>query len=385
MSDLFFTENMTTTKASNVGAEKYLTNLQLHTYAGQSDIKPIRIGNFASSTTLLIYTSDPNITFSFNAARGFVSAIDYRVDSGAVGEALYVKVTAPFDAEEGERTSKIMTAAGESVTVSYFIAESDKGDTEVSKLERFMGEETIQIVEQFEREGEILTLLHYDPVSKPLVPEICPQRLSKRLYQSLYDPAEWCNPSNSVVGYRLAETYHTKAFIGDNALEQNSLYDFLNGQLDYEDKNMILLPPDFAGFNPKPIAKRVPFGDGITFQTPVFQHAQWIVLRDNGQYGLTNIRQQKYFKGQFLMWSAELQRVNYPGIGSDEGFLPWNQLYDVNGKIVQYVKSWSTLAFDDPYCDDPYDPYCDIPYSSFSTIEYDEKTRTTSYTTWRGE
>ena len=59
----------------------------------------------------------------------------------------------------------------------------------------------------------------------------------------------------------------------------------------------------------------------------------------------------KYFAGQFLYYLADLQRVNYPGAGSGVSFLPWNQLYDVRGKLIDYVRSFSESIFD------PYDPY----------------------------
>ena len=100
------------------------------------------------------------------------------------------------------------------------------------------------------------------------------------------------------------------------------------------------------------------FAGVLSVQTFAFQHTQFTVKRNEGEYSLVNIRKQSYYKGQFLFYTCDLIRINYPGIGSDVGFLPWNQLYNQDGKVIQYVKSWSRMDRSDPYCGDPYDPYC---------------------------
>lgn len=349
MSDLFFTANKTTTDASKAES---ITSIDLQTYAGQSDTVSFRIGNRGESESILLYSSDPNLSFSFHDSRGYAPALDYVAPSGRVGETVFLKVTAPLDAIEGMRISSINTTDAElSLGVNYFLASTDQGDTEVSKIERFTGSETINILEQFENEGEAVVLTRYDPLPKPNLCDSPTEPMSPRAWESRYDVAEWCNPGNPSVGYELVDTYATKAFIGDQSLDQNTIHDFIAGELNYQDENRILLPPDFEGFNPKPIHKKVPFGRGVTFQTQAYQRTVWTVERDNGTYGLLNIRQSKYFRGQFLCFVADLARVNFPGVESSVGWLPWNILFDTHGKQIHYVKSWSNVV------DDPYDPY----------------------------
>lgn len=54
-------------------------SIQMSTWAGQeSDPSPIRIGNTgATDLTILVYSTDPNVTISLDARRGFGSALDY--------------------------------------------------------------------------------------------------------------------------------------------------------------------------------------------------------------------------------------------------------------------------------------------------------------------
>jgi hypothetical protein len=350
----FFTTNLLTTVASNVPSSERVTSISMQSYAGQDDQTVFRIGNDTTNATMLVYSTDPNITISYNEARGFAPALNYTVEGGCVGSTIFVKLSSPLDPIEGDRTGQIVVGS-EILSVSYFLASTHEGNTNRSPAERFAGTETFNLLEQFEIEGEAVVIYRYDPISKPLgCPEVA---VSSDVFASLNDPAEMCNPRNTIVGYRLVETYPTKAFIGDQDLDQNTLHDFLRGGIVFSDTTRILIPPEFQGFNPKPLHKRVMFAGGITFQTPTFQHTQFTLKRNDGEYSLTNIRKQSYFKGQFLFYSADLARINYPGVGSDVGFLPWNQLYDEHGKIVHYVKSWSILDRNDPYCD-PQNPYC---------------------------
>lgn len=371
---------MTTVVASNVTDSEKVTSINLQTYAGQTDLIEFRIG---SSTTqdLLVYSTDPNITMSYNEARGFAPALDYSVGVDTVGSTIFVKLSSPLNPVEGDRSGQII-AGNEILSVNYFLASTHEGDTTTSPAERFAGDETFNILDQFDIEGEAVIVYRYDPITKPIFGDPV-KAVSSDVFASLADPAEMCNPKNSIVGYRLIDSYPTKSFIGDQDLDQNTLHDFLNGGLVFSDVSRILLPPDFQGFNPKPLHKRVMFAGGISFQTPVFQHTQFSIKRNDGEYALLNIRKQSYFKGQFLFYSADLARINYPGIGSDEGFLMWNQLYDEHGKIVHYVKSWSRMDRNDPYCN-PDDPYCyNAAELGLQTMELENDTIVIK--TWTGE
>lgn len=324
----------------------------MQSYAGQTDQTEFRIGADISGVNTLVYSTDPNIEMSFNDARGFAPALTYSVGAGAVGSTIFVKLSAPLDPTEGDRTSQII-AGNEVLSVAYFLASTNQGDTERSPADRFLGTETINILEQFQIEGESVIVYRHDPIPKPT--EVPTTAVSIDRFASLNDPAEWCNPNNPISGYILQDVYPTKVFIGDQDLTVDTLHDYLAGTLTFSDVSRILLPPDFSGFNPSAVRKQVAFGSGITTQTPAFQRTQWTIKRNNAEYALLNIRKQSYFRGQFLYFIADLARVNYPGADSTDGFLPWNQLYDVDGKIIQYVKPWSRVE----RCD-PYNPYCDV-------------------------
>lgn len=362
---------MLTTVASNVPASERVTSINMESYAGQDDENEFRIGNDGTTTSdILVYTTDPNITISLNSARGFAPGLNYSVEAGAVGSTIFVKLSAPLDPVEGDRIGNIF-AGNDILSISYFLASTHESDTDRPPIERFLGTETVNILDQFENEGEAIVIYRYDPIEKPLFGSPL-KAVSSDLFASLVDPGEMCNPKNTIVGYRLAETYPTKAFVGDEDLEQNFLHDFTNRNLIYSDTTRVLLPPDFSGFDPKPLHKRVMFAGELTFQTLAFQHTQFTLKRNDGEYSLANIRKQSYYRGQFLFYIADLARINYPGVGSPDGFLPWNQLYDERGKIIHYVKSWSTLDRNDPYCN-PDDPYCyNAAELGLQTMELDE-------------
>jgi hypothetical protein len=346
MSSLFFTTNMTTIE---VGDVERVSSITMQTYAGQSDKTQFRIGNDDEEATILIYSTDPNLTLSLNEARGYAPALDLTVPSGRVGSTIYVMLTAPLDCEEGERTGALV-ADGHVLSVNYFLASTHEGDTTKPAGERFAGQDTVNIHEQFESYGEAVLLYRFDPTSKPTSPPT--GAISNDLFDSWYDSGEWCNPYNPFVGYNYRGAYPTKCFIGDRSLRIDTLIDYSRADLTFEDESRILIPAFFEGFNPSPYHAIVPFGSGITSQTHAYQQTVWTIKRDDTEFALLNIRKQTYFRGQFLFYVADLAEVNYPGASSTEGFLPWNQLYNSDGKVIEYVKPFSRRKFEDPY--DPY-------------------------------
>ena len=248
-----------------------------------------------------------------------------------------------------------MIAAGNvPLTVNYYIAGVDEGDIpEASAHKRFAGPDTFLVGEQIENQGESLTVIRYDPLPKP-------GRIQKGQLVSFQqidnrNIAEWVNPNNRQVGYRAVE-YKTKGFVGDHELQQNVAYAVANREpltLTYHDVEKVLLPSHFEGFDPGPLQELVHFGQ-VTPGREAYQQTQWTVLRRDGEYALSNIQRIKYFRGQFLYSLADLHRVHYPGGASTTGFLPWNQLYDEDGKIIDYVPSWSADVVEEPYIEEPY-------------------------------
>lgn len=377
--NLFFTTNMQTIDPTLVAESEKVTSITMQSYAGQTDKTQFRIGNPSTGDeALLIYSTDPNITISLNEVRGFAPALNLTVEAETVGSTIHVSLSAPLDPTEGDRTGHII-AGNEILSVNYFLASTKEADTDKPPIERFPGTETFNILEQFENEGEAVIIYRYDPITKPIGEPT--GAVSTALFESLNCPAEFCNRNNFIVGYRLVGNYPTKAFVGDEQLDQNTLHDFITGGLTYSNTSRLLLPPNFEGFNPKPLHTRVLFAMGITVQTPAFQHTQFTIKRNDGEYALLNIRQQSYFKGQFLYYSCDLARINYPGGSDDVGFLPWNQLYDEHGKIVAYIKSWSDIDRSDPYLNDPY--VSNAAKLGFQTLAFVDNAIV--FQTWTGE
>lgn len=343
-----FTTNLTTVNAGYVDDSEKVDTISLQTYAGQTDQTTVRIiNNQAGIADVLVYTTDPNLSLSLNDSRGFVPAIDMSIGAGAVSPTIWVKLTADLDAGEGARQSTIFCGE-KKLIVNYYIAQANTGDIPTkSQADRYLGTETLNILEQFENEGEVVVIDEYIPQMKPGKPMtgVC---YSNKDFVGFNSPAEWCNPKNERAGYKKVNTYQVKAFVGDQNLTMSNLIDYLQGDLTFTDESRLLLPPDFEGFRQTTNPIRVRFSD-YSSQTKLYQHTVYVLHRHNAEYALLNIREQSYFRGQFLYYVADLSRIQYPGADSMQGFLPWNMLFDSSGKFVQYVKSWSTTSIEDPY------------------------------------
>jgi hypothetical protein len=350
---ILFTDNLTTTEVGNVTDDEIIGSISLKTQAGQvSDNSFFRVGvdsdpyddPYGSIVPITIWTNDPAITLSTDSVRGFGPATQQAIEPGKIGSTVFVKVTADLDATEGDRTGQVFVN-GEIMTVHYFVASADKGDTENSPMDRLAGDDTYSVLEQFETQGEALELVRYDPLPKPA--PLVKGALYPWQAMRNRNVTEWTNPNNAQVGY--AQTiYYAKGFIGDNDLVQNLQYG-MPVDLQYGDAEQVLLPADFVGFDPTPYHERTFFSQ-LTPTQKAWQRTQWTVNRHDGEYALVNIRRQKYYRGQLMFFAADLQRVNYPGGDSTQGFLPWSQLYDDDGKVIGYVPGFSRAEIEDAYC-----------------------------------
>lgn len=346
---IVLTDNLTTVDLANLGDDDLIGSIALRTQAGQvSENAYFRIGNddpYQPETDLYVYTTDPNLSLSIDSARGFGPALSQTIQPGKIGSTIFVRLTADLDATEGDRRSQIIV--GDTVLdVDYFVAGADQGDTEFPPMERLAGDDTDSVLEQIEQQGEALVLVRYDPLPKPT--PIPKGQLTT--YQGFRNQniAEWCNPNNAQVGYRKT-TYHVKGFVGDRDLLQNMQYSSPVA-LAYGDAEQIILPANFEGFDPTAYHS-IEFFSQLTPTQRAYQQTQWTVLRHDGEYALVNIRKQKYYRGQLLFFAADLQRVNYPGASSGQGFLPWSQLYDEDGKVIDYVPGFSRDEVDEEYCE----------------------------------
>lgn len=350
---ILLTNNLTTVNIQNLQSSEIIDAIELSTQAGQtSENAYFRVGfdsdpyddPYESELNVVAYTTDPNLSVSLDSARGFSPAVQQQVKAGKVGSTIFVKLSADLDATEGTRQSSIIVN-DRTLTVNYFVASADKGDTENSPM-RFAGDNTFDVLDQIDEQGEALELVRYDPLPKPgpvpkgkLVP-----------FQSFKNQnvVEWVNPNNAQVGWT-KKTYYAKGFVGDRDLLQNLRYENPLA-LVHGDVEQIILPPTFPGFDPTP-NHVTEFFSQISPTQKGYQRTQWTVRRHDGEYALINIRKQKYYRGQFLFFHADLQRVNYPGASSSQGFLPWNQVYNEDGKIIDYVPGFSREDVENPYCD----------------------------------
>jgi hypothetical protein len=342
---LFFTNNRIASLASNILDSERITEVFVQAWAGQSgDAEFFCVGNDGSADReLTLYPSSPNIQISNNGRTWDQSALDYSVKAGAVGDAVFVRVIADLDTIEGDRVG-LVHADEASLTVRYFLAEINEGDTDRSQAYRFSGDNTFEVREFFETDGEALRLIEYEPQPKPLEPGENPLT---RIAMNNRTIREWCNPHNKVVGFKAYE-WTTKGFVGDRDQLLNSVYDVKAVSFTFGDSNAVLLAHDFEGFDPS-WRKALELFSVDAFGRGKYQGTTWTLYRDNQEYALRNIRRVGFFKGQILFYFADLERIHYPGGIHETSFLPWNELLDAEWKPIDYVRSWSTTRYEEAY------------------------------------
>lgn len=348
---LFFTANDTASNVLDLSADERILSVRVQAWAGQAGEPAFFcIGNEGTEDrSLTLYVSTPDIQLSTDG-RWWHPAIDYAVQAGKIGNAVFVRAIADLDAIEADRFGYVH-ADDSKLSVYYFLAESNEGDTSKSQAQRFSGENTREIADFFTNDGEAVRIIEYEPQTKPTEPITNPTTLLELNSRTV---REWCNPANRAVGFR-AYQHWTRAFIGDKDEMTNAMYSLSDLVFTFSDTNAILLPADFAGFSPTWRKTLVPFGIEDVGRSK-YQGTVWTVWRDNNEYALRNIRRGGFFKGQVLFWYADLTRVHYPGGSNEDGFLPWNELLDVNWKPIDYVRSWSQTHVDLEYV--YFDGYC---------------------------
>lgn len=349
---MFFTNNNLNSLAADISETEKINSVSVAAWAGRASERFafFRIVNDSETDKIvLVYSDNQDVELSLDK-RHFAPALDYEVDANKVGDGLYVRCLAADDVEEGDRvaTIKIVNESA-SLVVNYFQAQVNEGDTDDSQARRFSGDNTFEVAEFFETDGETVRIIEYTPQPKPtcLTNPFSFGELKNRKLE------EWCNQFNEVVGYK-ASYHYSKAFVGDRDSLMNKLYNPKEISLTLSDTNSIILPHDFQGFNPSWQKILEPVGE-ITPGVIGYQGNVYTIMRDNFEYALRNIRRVGFFRGQILFYLAELVRVHYPGGASAESFLPWNEILDNDWKVIDYVKSWSLDPQTDEYC--PYNPY----------------------------
>jgi len=344
---LFFTNNKIASLAAKILDAEKINEVAVQAWAGQAgSAEFFCVGNDGTSDVeITLYSSSPDIELS-NNGRNWYQGIDYSVQAGGVGDAVYVRAVADLDAIEGDKLATIQ-ADGATLTVRYFLAEINEGDTSKSQAHRFSGDNTYEIHEFFETEGEGLNIVEYEPQPKPLNAVTNPTTLIEMNNRSV---REWCNPLNQVVGFK-SRRWLTKGFIGDRDQLLNSIYDIKELSFSFGDSNSVLLSYDFEGFDPSWMKTLVSFGE-TSYGIEKYQGTVWTLFRDNQEYALRNIRRVGFFKGQILFYLADLERIHYPGGAAETSFLPWNEIMNVGWKVIDYVRSWSVEPLEEPY--EPY-------------------------------
>ncbi|HNQ22454.1 MAG TPA: collagen-like protein [Phycisphaerae bacterium] len=349
---IFFTSNQTTTDAAAVGAGELLTALAVKAWAGQAgEPASFRIGNSgAEAVNLALYATSLSIELSSDK-RYWGPALNYSVAAGKVGDTVYVRALATIDELERDETAYIIADA-ERLQIDFYLAPVNEIDTEKSQGYKYAGENTAEVRQFFDSDGEAVRIIEYQPLPKPDRSEL---ESGYVVDLSLYSPREWCNPFNEVVGFTRHE-YFTRAFVGDREELKNASYNLRDLNLTYSDHMAILLPHDFPGFDPTPRKTLVPFSEVAPDQWG-YQGTTFTILRDDGEYALRNIRRVGFFKGQILFWYCELIRVQYASGASVDSFLPWNEILDREWKTIAVVPEWST----DVWERSPYDPLYPLP------------------------
>ena len=346
---MFFHQNAITSNAADVADSERIYSISVKTWAGQAteddQIPFFCLGNDgADDQDITVYTSNPILQLSLNK-RNWSAGLDVPVKAGATSDAIFVRATADLDAIENDNIG-IIFADTEKLTVHFFIAESNEGDTGKSQAYRFTGDNTREIAQFFAESGESLRVIEYTPLPKPQGKPSGVIKMSDLRMRN--DVTEWCNPNNHRIGYRPREWF-CKAFVGDS---DNQLFakfqNHLGLNLGFIQQNTIILPADFQGFNPTWRKDIVPFGNVSPLVTGL-QGTVWTVFRDNDEYAIKNITRRGFFKGQILFWSGDLIKIHRAGGETNESYLPWNEIIDVDWKVISYVPGHSLDSFAEEY------------------------------------
>lgn len=341
---LFFTSNRLTTDAAAVVPGELLDGLSVKAWAGQvGEPASFRIGNSGTEdASLPLYSTSVSVELSSDR-RYWGGSLSYSVAAGKVGDTVYVRALASLDELERDETAYIVADA-DRLRIDFYLAGVNEGDTDKSQSYRYAGENTREVREFFETDGEAVRVIEYEPLAKPDRGDL----ESGYVYDlNRYSIREWCNPLNEDVGF-VRRYWHAKAFVGDRQTFLNAAYNLEDLRLNFGDSNAILLPDNFEGFNPT-WQKNMALFSQVAPNQWAFQPTVWTIWRDNVEYALRNIRRIGFFKGQILFWLADLVRVQFPGGASTESFLPWNELVDPEWKPIAYVPEWSSQYDEDPY------------------------------------
>lgn len=350
---MFFHVNAINSLAADVAESEKIYSIHVKTWAGQSteddQIPFFCLGNEETTDqTVLLYSSNPDIQISLNKRQWF-PAMEITVIAGMTSDCVFIRATADLDAIESDRTGTIF-AGSEKLTVNYFLAESNEGDTERSQAYRFSGDNTREIAEFFETDGEAVRIIEYTPLPKPTGKPSGVIKLEDLRMRN--NPVEFCNRFNHRVGYVVSGEYYCKAFIGDAETMQNKIYDNLNLNLSFSGENIILLPANFSGFNPTHRKTLIPFGE-VSPEVIGYQRTIFSIFRGDNEYHLADIKRQGFMRGQTLLYSSRLQLIQYPGGQSPTGYLPFNEIVNADWKVIHYVAGWSTTQYES----NEYDPY----------------------------
>ncbi len=358
-----YTLNKLTDDVSELQPSELITSTQLVTYVGSQDVVCLRIANFGDKDATLDVTSiSPFINVSRDKQRGYSQTLTISVAGQKVSECVFIRLLPSIEMAE-VNASTTLNIGNDIFTVNYFVAGVNEGETSVAFSDRFSTEKTDQITSLIEKAGDVTHLIRFIPNNKPLAPNQT-KRMSIAGHSSLYDVAQWCSPANPTVGYR-ASHFYVKAFVGAEELVSNMLHNYVTNGLEFGDHTQIIIPASFVGFLNGFNEKRVLFYSGLTTPQLAFQHTCWAIKRNDGYYHLSNLKRLMFFNSVLLAWSADLVRINEPGASSDVGYLPWNILYGLDRKPVDYIKPFVRVLgnFD---TEDPYqvpssssdDPYC---------------------------
>jgi hypothetical protein len=350
---IFFHVNKINSKASDVSDSDRITSISVKTWAGQptaDDEQPFFcLGNDGTEDKdILLYVTSNSLQLSANK-RQWSPAINIFLSANKTSDAVYLRCIADLDVMEGDSQATIV-ADGSILEVDYFLAGINETDTDKSQAARFSGDNSREVREFFLTEGEALRILEWTPLPKPSCLSN-PFKLQDLRNQSIQ---QWCNPNNRQVGWSLQEHY-VKGFCGDREAITNRFYDPKNLGFTLNETNALILPHDFQGFDPTWQKTLIEFSQLTPFQK-AYQGTVWTLLRDNTEYALRNIKTQRFFRGQVMMFSADLVRVHTPGGSASENFLPWNELLNEDWKVIDYVAGFADDLIEDPYSD-PYCPY----------------------------
>jgi hypothetical protein len=278
------------------------------------------------------------LTFSRRRSNEFGATLTLTARAEGMTDTVWLKITIPNDAATELVTSTIF-ANDSAITLDYQAAGT--WDMREDPYPKYAGPITSDMIELFDRKGQVFTLHQYDPITDkttldPDSPLITVRGLTKiDRWVDPEDPEFWRGPDEYG-----ANTIRRKLFVGGHNLDLPYPVSWPDQEMTYGDTFRVLLPPDLY-----PHRIYQPWGE-VTPGGPVLSQRTVYALLLNGlRYSLENVKARWAQSGELAFYSADARLIFAPSDNLTQGWWPWSALYeDGRDEIRHYIASLPASA-----------------------------------------